>query len=170
MKKNEFSSKFLFLTLTVLICNNFNIKAQNTFISVRYGYSIDMPSGYSKESIESETMDAKYVSRKGSSVIVIVRKILANDPTSIKNLTETPNSQWETIPGTKVVKKGTKYIGSLNVFYLQTTDESQPDYTLKLTHYFIIRNKKVYIIAATCDKNDLEEQQILTECLNSFRF
>lgn len=130
--------------------------AQTKWNSPNYGYSIEIPSGFSKTSSIGNNVDFKAV--KGSNSIVIVMKTIPNEYASYSiwelmgNL-ETFGSDWENgareyMNNPKFLKYGKTKIDNYDAFWYDYTTENPKLYSKT---YQIQKGNKIYTITLTSE-------------------
>jgi hypothetical protein len=152
--------KLLFL----LIIFPITIFGQTKLTSTHYNYSFIIPDGwYAKDKIYNPNVDSKIVDGKGNSFIVAIQKF----PTSTK-LTATQQmsgytneeleEQFNAVYGTtKVVKRGTVFVGLKEFYYIHLLTPFQDGYQLYHKQFLYCEGSKMLSFDACSNENYLDE-------------
>lgn len=126
------------LTL-LLIAVPLNMLGQTKFVSTKYNYSFVIPDGwYSKDKIYNPDVDAKIVDGKGNSFIVSVKSFPTFTKLTARQQMENASNQlleeqFNAVYGeTKIVKRGTVFIGLKEFYYIHLLTPFQD--SIKLYH------------------------------------
>jgi hypothetical protein len=141
--------------------NNFG---QTKFTSTKYNYSFIIPYGWHvKDKIYNPNLDSKIVDGKGNSFIVAIQKF----PTSTK-LTATQQmsgytneeleEQFNAVYGkTKVVKRGTVFVGLKEFYYIHLLTPFQDGYQLYHKQFLYCEGSKMLSLDACSIETYLDE-------------
>lgn len=151
----------LLILLVLFPITNFS---QTKFTSSKYNYSFIIPDGwYVKDKIYNPDVDAKIVDGKGNSFIVAIQKF----PTLTK-LTATQQmsgytneeleEQFNAVYGTsKVVKRGTVFVGLKEFYYIHLLTPFQDGYQLYHKQFLYCEGSKMLSLDACSIETYLDE-------------
>ena len=167
--------KKLFILLVVL---PLNMMGQTRFTSNKYNYSFVFPEGWHrKDKIQSPDVDAKIVDGKGNSFIVSVKSFPTSTNLTAKQQMEDASiqeleEQFNAVYGeTKIVKRGTVYIGLQEFYYIHLLTPFQDGF--KLYHklfYYSEGYKMISIDAAAIETYIPETSPAFAIMISSFEF
>lgn len=164
----------LFLSLSQFVLSQ--TKSYKTYVSNKWGYSIEYQTTFSPKEITGRNIDFKVSDSNGNSIIVVVKKLMPQEEkVTIDDLLSIPASTWENnlqLPNVKVIKKGVVYVDNQKGMFLHYTSEDLvKNYTLYYTNYFFYYKGYNYTLTATCDINKLSNMQpIFFRAMDSFVF
>lgn len=164
----------LFLSLTMFVSSQ--TKSYKTYLSDKYGYSIEYQTSFSPKEITGRNIDFKVADSNGNSIIVVVKKLMPQEEkVTVDDLLSIPASTWESnmqLPNVKVIKKGFVYVNNQKGMFMHYTSEDLvKNYTLYYTNYFFYYKGYNFTFTGTCDINDLSKMQpIFFRAFDSFIF
>lgn len=164
----------LFLSLTTLVSSQ--TKSYKTYVSDKYGYSIEYQTSFSPKEATGRNVDFKVVDSDGNSIVIVVKKLMPQEEkTTIDDVYSIPLGTWEAnmqLPNVKAIKKGFVFVDNQKGMFLHYTSEDLvKNYTLYYTNYFFYFKGYNYTLTATCEINNLAKMQsIFFRAFDSFVF
>jgi len=161
---------FVFFPITIF--------GQTKLTSTHYNYSFIIPDGwYAKDKIYNPNVDSKIVDGKGNSFIVAIQKF----PTSTK-LTATQlmsgytneelEEQFNAVYGkTKVVKRGTVFVGLKEFYYIHLLTPFQDGFQLYHKQFLYYEGSKMLSLDACSIETYLDETTpVFAIIIDTFKF
>ena len=151
-------------------------KTYKTYVSEKYGYTIEYQTTFSIKEKTGRNIDFKVADSNGSSIIIVVKKLMPQEEkTTIDDILSIPSSFWENnsqLPNVKVIKKAFVYVNNQKGMFLHLTSEDLVEhYTLYYTTYIFLYRGYNYTLTATCDINNLNSMQtVIFRAFDSFTF
>jgi len=168
----------ILLTLTVLLGHSAfaQSKSYKTYVSSKWGYSIEYQTTFVPKEATGRNVDFKVVDPNGNSIVVVVKKLLPQEEkVTVDDLLSIPASTWENnlqLPNVKVIKKGIVYVGNQKGMFLHyTSKDLTKNYTLYYTNYFFYYKGYNYTLTGTCEIDNLSKMQpVFFRAFDSFIF
>jgi hypothetical protein len=151
-------------------------KTYKTYVSAKWGYSIEYQTTFSPKEATGRNVDFKVADSNGNSIIVVVKKLLPQEEkVTVDDLLSIPASTWENnlqLPNVKVIKKGIVYVGNQKGMFLHyTSKDLTKNYTLYYTNYFFYYKGYNYTLTGTCEIDNLSKMQpVFFRAFDSFIF
>ena len=126
----------IILVICILILNNYVI-AQQIHKSAKYGYTIELPKGFSERIAKGKNVDLKLVNNVGNSIVIVVKMMPPEQQNyDVYDMANISSKDWEIglsegLPNPKFIKSGKSYLDGKKTYWYHYTskDETEP-YTI----------------------------------------
>lgn len=164
--------------LIILIAVPLNMVGQTKFTSNKYNYSFVVPEGWhQKDKIQNPDVDAKIVDGKGNSFIVSIKSFPTSTKLTAKQQMENSSNQeleeqFNAVYGeTKIVKRGTVFIGLKEFYYIHLLTPFQDGYKLYHKQFLYSEGYKMMSIDACSIETYLDENSpVFAIMISTFEF
>lgn len=154
----------MFKLYILLLLTSLNVISQTKFTSAKYNYSFIIPDGWHvKDKIFNPNVDSKIVDGKGNSFIVAIQKFSTSTKlTATQQMSGYTNEeleeQFNAVYGkTKVVKRGTVFVGLKEFYYIHLLTPFQDGYQLYHKQFLYCEGSKMLSLDACSIETYLDE-------------
>lgn len=146
-------------TFIFIIILNACAFAQKTMRSANYGYTIEIPDAFVKKPIIVKNIDLKFANSKGSSIVVVVKKLPQDAVNAdVAVLSSFTNGQLveilsASLDDVKIIKRGLTQINGVKAYYVDIT-HGKGNSMLYGSNYCLFKGGSQYTVTTTCSPKD----------------
>ena len=166
-----------YFTIILALILPIELLAQEIYKSKKYGYTMELPTGYEITTAIGEHIDLKTKNKDGNSIIVLLKKL----PKESLNITaqdmlKMTGEQWETslneyLPNPQFIKKGAAIVDGKNGYFIHYTSQKSTEPKLYHMEYCVFYNGLQYLLTFTCEDQATDHNMpYFFRALRSFKF